>query len=386
MASSGGIFHMTAAGDLVQLTPTAYVAEALLQGLLAQHPQLLPGDEMDPESPRRFLLVGREMSIRGDEAGVGFIDHVFVDQDGVPTFVEVKRATDTRARREVVGQLMDYVSNAVVHWGAEDLRAAFERTHTTEQAEAALEAFEPAGEVGRFWELVETNLRARKVRLMFVADEIPPTLRRIVEFLNEVMDPVDVLAVEVRQYVEESTGLTSLVPRLIGRTAAAGRKAAGSAGEPWTEERFFHTLRERDASACDIALDLVAWAREGRFPRIEFGRGKSIGALIPCRGPQGDALYPFILWTYGRIEMQFERMMRCPPFEGDEFRQELARRLEKIDGVVLPADRLAVRPSFELNRLSDQAARNCFKGAMEWAIERYDEYRQSSRSAPRGSN
>jgi hypothetical protein len=33
------------------------------------------------------------------------------DQNAVPTLVEVKRSSDTRIRREVVGQMLDYAAN-----------------------------------------------------------------------------------------------------------------------------------------------------------------------------------------------------------------------------------------------------------------------------------
>jgi hypothetical protein len=39
------------------------------------------------------------------------LDHLFLD---VPTLVEVKRSTDTRVRREVVGQMLDYAAYAGV--------------------------------------------------------------------------------------------------------------------------------------------------------------------------------------------------------------------------------------------------------------------------------
>jgi len=58
--------------------------------------------------------------------------------------------------------------------------------------------------VERFWEQVKTNLQARKIRLIFVADQIPSELRRIIEFLNTQMDPAEVLAIEVRQFVGAS--------------------------------------------------------------------------------------------------------------------------------------------------------------------------------------
>jgi|SRR5579872_2595824 len=56
------------------------------------------------------------------------LDHLFIDQDGIPTLVEVKRGTDTRIRREVVGQMLDYAANAVVYWPVESIRSHFDRT------------------------------------------------------------------------------------------------------------------------------------------------------------------------------------------------------------------------------------------------------------------
>jgi hypothetical protein len=56
----------------------------------------------------------------------------------VPTLVEVKRSSDTRIRREVVGQMLDYAANAVVYWPLERLRATFE---ASEGAEDVCRAF-----------------------------------------------------------------------------------------------------------------------------------------------------------------------------------------------------------------------------------------------------
>lgn len=49
--------------ELVTLTETGYVTEASLQELLVGYPNLLPGDQIDPENPRRWLLVAREMGV-----------------------------------------------------------------------------------------------------------------------------------------------------------------------------------------------------------------------------------------------------------------------------------------------------------------------------------
>src|SRR2546428_562814 len=50
-----------------------------------------------------------------------------------------------------------------------------------------------------YWRRVDNNLRSGELRLLFVADELPRELRRVIEFLNEHMPRIDVLGVEVRQ-------------------------------------------------------------------------------------------------------------------------------------------------------------------------------------------
>jgi hypothetical protein len=58
---------------------------------------------------------------------------------------------------------------------------------------------------------------------VFIADEILQELRRIIEFLNGNMSSVEVLGIEIKQYVNGDTGLKTLVPRVVGHTAEAQR-------------------------------------------------------------------------------------------------------------------------------------------------------------------
>ena len=113
----GGIYLIHSEGELVEMKEQSYDSEDLLQGLLAKYPSVLAGDQMDDSAPRRWLLISREAALPSEEGGTGrwSIDHLFLDQDAIPTIVEVKRSTDTRIRREVVGQILDYAANAVVY-------------------------------------------------------------------------------------------------------------------------------------------------------------------------------------------------------------------------------------------------------------------------------
>jgi hypothetical protein len=194
----------------------------------------MAGELMNRNEPRRWLLVRREAGVpsREEEADRWSMDHLFLDQEGIPTLVEVKRSTDTRIRREVVGQMLDYAANALRYWPTERIRMMFEETCKSKGVDAdsaVLEVLESewdidAEAVEDFWQNVERNFQAHRIRMVFVADIVPPELQRIVEFLNEQMNPSEVLAVEVRQYV--GNGPKTLVPRVYGLSRGSKTKAS----------------------------------------------------------------------------------------------------------------------------------------------------------------
>lgn len=191
--TAGRIYLQQENGSLREMRESPYASEERLQDLLVDYPDLLAGDQMDEEEPRRWLLVSREVGVSVEEGGADWwsLDHLFLDQDAVPTLVEVKRSSDTRIRREVVGQMLDYAANAVVYWPVRTIRDEFDATCQDLGSDPSQSIADLLGEedddgslVEGYWNQVKTNLQAGKIRLVFVADEIPRELRRIVEFLN----------------------------------------------------------------------------------------------------------------------------------------------------------------------------------------------------------
>ena len=234
------IFLISDQGNFTKAPGRPYETEDDLQEIVAAHPDVLLAGDPSEDEPIRWLLVDREVSIPDAGADRWAIDHVFIDTHGVPTLVEVKRSSDTRIRREVVGQMLEYAANGRKYWPVGRLRALAE-----EQAKQpdgmSIEDFLGPHEVGAdrieaFWQTVEENLRTGHLRLLFVADRLPSELRAIIEFLNEKMDGVEVLGVELRQYTAE--GLRALVPRIVGQTEAARLRQRPRSGPPLTEDTF----------------------------------------------------------------------------------------------------------------------------------------------------
>lgn len=294
---------------LTPMVETDYVQEDVLQALLERYPDLLPGDQINPEEPRRWMLVAREMGVPGDvdETGRWSLDHLFLDQDGLPTFVECKRAADTRIRREVVAQMLDYAANGTEYWTMDRLRQA--ATETARHQDMSLDDqvlilinSDDEADIEDYWQTVENNLETGKVRLLFVADRTPKELRRLVEFLNEKMRDVEVLVIEVKQFVGED-GQRAMVPRVLGLTEAARQIKQGESRPSKTNREAF--LAECAPGAAAFLAQVLDLAQEKGY-EIQWGStGFSVRVYIPERRQLTTVAYG---WPYNAFDFYFGQL------------------------------------------------------------------------------
>jgi hypothetical protein len=322
------------------LSETPYNSEDIFQEVLATFPEVLAGGTTtDDGEVRKLLLVSREMGVPSDEGGSArwSLDHLFIDERAVPVFVEVKRSSDTRIRREVVGQMLDYAANGISYWPIEDLQRGLTASSGMSPEEALRACFGAGFETDKFWTTVEQNLKEGNVRLVFVADHLPPELVRIIEFLNERMTPTEVLGVEVVQFLGE--GQQVFVPELVGKTARAV-KAKGQPGRQWDEASFLDTVSERYGQPTE-ALFRTMFDHVRERGRFSWGRGVSPGvtAYYPVGGQQvpiwnsnagvygrsddGPYLYTYPSEIRAHVEPErFERFV-AQLYEVDAYKQKL---------------------------------------------------------------
>jgi hypothetical protein len=314
---SPGIFVIQEGNKLIEMAIQPYETEDVLQKLLEEYPAVLAGE--GETSSRRFALIKREAGVAAEAGGSQrwSLDHLFVDDEAVPTFVEVKRSSDTRIRREVVGQMLDYAANGISHWDVQVLREQFEATQTAkgeDPADVLRDLLGDEHDPDNFWDRVGTNLEARKVRLVFLADEIPTELRSLVEFLNEQMRSVEVLGLEVKQYVGEGD-IRTLVASAVGQTQAAqqakGQRQA-SPREQQYQDFWSQFLPELRATYPD-------WSRTSSPPKgswIELPAKRSdIYYSVNFTGPgrlrcevfmtKGKEMFPRLLTNKAEIEAAF---------------------------------------------------------------------------------
>ncbi len=357
------IYVETSDGELVPMRPAAPPNEDSLQELVARFPDII-GD-----AEGGLLLIQREQPISDREDGGGrwSLDHLFVTRDGVPVLVEIKRAADTRLRREVVGQLLDYAANGAAYWRDGATELAFTETCLRDDIdpEEKLAAFlsEPDGVEG-FWSKVDANFRAGTMRLVFVADEIPRELARIVEFLNEQMT-AEVIAVELRYY-ESETGARTLAPRIIGQTARTQDKAGrAEAPPPITENEWIERhLSPHGEQTVEAFKSLVALLRS-RGAEVDSVRSQK-SYYVEVTSPDGNRRYPFQLDKNGRVEINFGFLTTRPGLKDPAVRAMFVRRFDDAVGP-LSNQNANGHPAFPMSRLADKAVADKFEAvADDW--------------------
>lgn len=367
-----GIFLRKGDGELVRLRDELYESEDQLQALLEDHPELLLGETTESEALAEYMLVQREagVPVAGGGPDRWLLDHIFLDRQGVPTLVEVKRSTDTRVRREVVGQMLDYAANILAHWPLGRMRDEFEARceHADPPVDPVRKVQQLSGaDYDDYWTRVKTNLAAKRLRLVFVADHIPATLQTIVEFLNEQMQAAEVLAVEVKQHPGD--GLTVLTTQVIGQTSAARHTKAVAERREWNTELALEELRRTSPEAVTVAEQLLHWAQD-RGLHIWWGSGAKVGyGSVVISSPDGVNARPFGLSTDGKLDLYPPQIRLLPPFDRDGVRLDFLRRIGAAAEVPV-ADAVADQSfkSFPLETLALPERYEAAVSALDWFV------------------
>lgn len=275
---NGKIYKIKDNNELVAIHEEKHHNENNFQELLFLYPDLIPGDQIDSESPRRWLRVGRE---------IDNIDIFLLDQDGTPTIVEVKKSNNSEIHREVVGQMLDYGSKLVFSQSAETILPQIEAN----SPQSVQDFLDNEISEEEFWENVDNNLKEEKMRLIVVSDEIPRNLQNIIEFLNNKIESTEVLALEIKQFTDDATGTKTLVPRLMGQTRII------TPIEPeLVETTFFENL---DNVGVEFFQELINFANENNL-NLKWTK-KGFFLTVPLQNQEVKILQCYSqLYSYGQ--------------------------------------------------------------------------------------
>jgi hypothetical protein len=265
-----------------------------LQQILERNFDLLPGDQISPDEPRRWLLIKREMPVPdpGTATNRFSLDFLFADQDATPTLVECKRFADMRARREIVGQMIEYAANGPFYWAKGDLRAFAEesaKNHGQALEDAIRNLQGPKFDsTEAFFVALDRNLHQGNIRMVFFLDQSPHELRSMVDFLSKQMIGAEVLLIEARQY--KLNGTLIVVPKLFGYTEEVRKEiqkemqsnaaAVDDQRRKWDKVSFFADAAAKLGEKVQTVRHLYDLLEKEDFG-IKWGSGKGDGSFSP---------------------------------------------------------------------------------------------------------
>lgn len=189
--------------------------EEWLQKLIFENPQILPVDNLEIGFTP-LIPLGREIS-----TSVGFIDNLFISPDGYLTIVETKLWRNPEAKREVVGQIIDYAKD-LTNWTFDKLNSEVKNRNI--ENKGIIEAIQEFEELDEEYEAklidnIKRNLKRGRFLLLIVGDGIRESVEDMVDYLSNSAQLLFTLGlVELQVYKAITDESYIVVPNLITRT------------------------------------------------------------------------------------------------------------------------------------------------------------------------
>ncbi len=243
-------------------------SEGWLQDLLFNSPDIFPIGEIDPVFGP-LIPVCTELP-----TGAGPADILYVNPDGLLTLVECKLWRNPEARREVVGQTLDYAKE-LSQWSYEDLQSAVQRRTRTSLYGIA-KTFDEQLDEATFIDNVSRNLKRGRFLLLIAGDGIREGVENITNFLQAhsgLHFTFALVEYGVFKLPAISGGGWIIQPRILARTAEIERAVirvdndALSVDQPegqvvthkrlgrrknLTDQEFFEAIKEIDPTAATL--------------------------------------------------------------------------------------------------------------------------------------
>lgn len=194
-------------------------SEAAVQALIHAHPACLPIAEIDPVFAQPVPIC-TELN-----TSAGALDNLLVTASGLPVLVECKLWRNPQARREVVGQILDYAKE-LSRWSSADLQREVRR-RLGREGDPVLELVRAAGHAVdeiAFGDALTLNLRRGRFLLLIVGDGIREGVEAIAEYLQAHAGLHFTLGlVELPIYATPDGGRL-VAPRVVARTTLIRRE------------------------------------------------------------------------------------------------------------------------------------------------------------------
>jgi hypothetical protein len=282
--------------------------EEWIQKLIYSNPEILPVSEIESGfSP--IIPIGREVS-----TVVGYIDNLFISPEGYLTIVETKLWRNPEARREVVGQIIDYAKE-LKKWNYSDLDnsvKAFNQLYNN-NSDGLLATIRKHAELEEsdeqyFIDNISKNLSRGRFLLLIVGDGIRESVEDMVEYLSQSPQLYFTLAlVELQVFdVDQINNSLLIIPQLVTRTKEITRAIVKVETSQMTDlkitiETDLGTETGKEQLQTLKRLTITA---EDFFEQLQLNCGSEIVEFAKTIIKDSEAMGLYIEWNTGSFSVR----------------------------------------------------------------------------------
>ena len=283
--------------------------ENWLQKIIHKNPQILPIDDIE-SGFAPLISLGREIS-----TSVGYIDNLYISPNGYLTIVETKLWRNPEAKREVVGQIIDYAKE-LTNWNFTKLNDGVKNSSQlyNNNSKGIIELINDFEKIEEHEEYkiidnIERNLKRGRFLLLIVGDGIRESVEEMVDFLSNTPQIQFTLGLVELQFYKNPNieGELIAIPNLITRTREITRAIVkienSTTGNVTietdfieekvkpitvrttiTEDDFFEQLQQNtDFESAEFAKHILATVKEkGYF--VEWRQGAFVAKILDPNG------------------------------------------------------------------------------------------------------
>ena len=363
------------------------ISEESLQSLFFNHPKALPISEIDP-TYEGIVPVCTELKTQS-----GYIDALFVNHLGRIVLVEFKLWRNPEARREVIGQILDYAKD-LASWNYEDLQTklSLKSDMAGNVLFETVQRQNPGLNEKEFVDNVSRNLRRGEFLLLIVGDGIREGVENIVGFVQRHTGlHFNLALVEAALYKDADDKLV-LHPHVLARTEIFQRFVIEGLDrevviddndntvkkDPLTEQeqenlQFWNSVKEktvfsdpsieiRSAFWPDVAKDNTLYVP---IKNTSFNSWALFFGAFIARSQQLMGCYLAVRKGHARETRIFESFVTSI----DELREEIGEDLEHWHNRV-ERPRIGFTRSDSLSFLSEDVKSEAYRESVSWMRSR----------------
>jgi hypothetical protein len=372
-----GIFKKTIKNGKVTTNEDAF-RDFICQPNIAS--KVLPVYDMEGLQNYQLHFVGQEIDF-----GHGPFDGLFIDKYGIFTILEVKRAADSRTRREVLVQLLDYgsafnrmtwpeLASELVRISNEDTIINPDKILAEKWFKALYGTKNPKEYlVDEFSNKIATNLEKGYIRLIDATEVIDQTLVDLAHYVTHDNQNFSLGLCELSLEEIKDTDKLYINPHLKFSTNRFPTNAYNfsprfkrKGKREWDKETFIEELRNKEGGELDeSAKKIMDWVEKHESFTLSWGKGASVGSFSIYIKAHPEINSLFSITTSGKIEMGYSNK----PIS-EELRQELYTRLKKIDPNI--SDKIVKTwGNMSLEALVDERKLSDFLATFEWFNDKF---------------